>query len=311
MRSGREAAPRERVELDSTLAPLQQRLGRLEAARTTLDRLLASDDPARWRWQALALDRELERWESAERILLEMLAVPGAPRELEGLHLDLLARLGRHAELDAKLEKLAAAPSDEDRLHHFLWRPVRFLPPRGEIAIFNRSYYEEVLVVRVHPEFLDGQWIPPELRKDHKKLWKTRYDEINSFEAMSCRNNMLVLKFFLNVSKQEQRKRFLERLENPEKNWKFSMADIRERGHWDEYQEVYEDMLSATSTEHAPWHVIPADRKWFMRLAAAAVIIDKLMTLDPQWPTVDEARLAEMAEARDELLGEGPRRDDG
>lgn len=196
------------------------------------------------------------------------------------------------------------APSDEDRLHHFLWRPVRFLPPRGEIAIFNRSYYEEVLVVRVHPEFLDGQWIPPELRKDHKKLWKVRYDEINSFEAMSCRNNMLVLKFFLNVSKQEQRKRFLERLENPEKNWKFSMADIRERGHWDEYQEVYEDMLSATSTEIAPWYVIPADKKWFTRACVADIITTQIQKLGLNYPTVPDSQREALAAAKLSLENE-------
>jgi polyphosphate kinase 2 (PPK2 family) len=185
-----------------------------------------------------------------------------------------------------------------------LWRPVRFLPPRGEIAIFNRSYYEEVLVVRVRPEFLDGQWIPPELRKDHKKLWKVRYEEINSFEAMSCRNNMLVLKFFLNVSKQEQRKRFLERLENPEKNWKFSMADIRERGHWDEYQEVYEDMLSATSTEIAPWYVIPADKKWFTRACVADIITTQIQKLGLNYPTVPDSQREALAGAKLSLESE-------
>lgn len=196
------------------------------------------------------------------------------------------------------------APSDEDRLHHFLWRPVRFLPPRGEIAIFNRSYYEEVLVVRVHPEFLDGQWLPPELRKDHKKLWKTRYEEINAFEAMSCRNNMLVLKFFLNVSKQEQRRRFLERLENPEKNWKFSMADIRERGHWDQYQEVYEDMLSATSTDIAPWYVIPADKKWFTRACVADIITTQIEKLGLKYPTVPDSQREALAAAKQNLEAE-------
>lgn len=196
------------------------------------------------------------------------------------------------------------APSDEDRLHHFLWRPVRFLPPRGEIAIFNRSYYEEVLVVRVHPEFLDGQWLPPELRKDHKKLWKTRYEEINAFEAMSCRNNMLVLKFFLNVSKQEQRRRFLERLENPEKNWKFSMADIRERGHWDQYQEVYEDMLSATSTDIAPWYVIPADKKWFTRACVADIITSQIEKLGLKYPTVPDSQREALAAAKQNLEAE-------
>ncbi|MGE3240956.1 MAG: polyphosphate kinase 2 family protein [Pirellulales bacterium] len=196
------------------------------------------------------------------------------------------------------------APSDEERLHHFLWRPTRALPARGEIAIFNRSYYEEVLVVRVHPEILDGQWIPPELRKDHKKLWKTRYDEINEYEAMSRRNNMLVLKFFLNVSKQEQRRRFLDRLEDPEKNWKFSMADVRERGHWDEYQDAYEDMLSATSTETAPWYVIPADKKWFTRACVADIITTRIEKLGLKYPSVPDSQREALVAAQKSLEAE-------
>lgn len=193
------------------------------------------------------------------------------------------------------------APSDEERLHHFLWRPARVAPARGEIAIFNRSYYEEVLVVRVHPEFLSGQWIPEELRQDHRKLWKTRFDEINEFEAIGKRNNMIVIKFFLNVSKQEQRKRFLQRLDDPEKNWKFSAADLHERGFWDEYQSVYEDMLSATSTEHSPWYVIPADKKWFTRACVADIITSRLEALDLKYPTVPEKERAVLAEARQQL----------
>jgi PPK2 family polyphosphate:nucleotide phosphotransferase len=196
------------------------------------------------------------------------------------------------------------APSPEEQLHHFLWRPTRALPSRGEIAIFNRSYYEEVLVVRVHPEFLNGQWIPPELRCDLKKLWKTRYDEINEFEASSRRNNLLVLKFFLNVSKREQRKRFLERLDNPEKNWKFSAADLREREHWDEYQEAYEDMLHATSTEVAPWYVVPADKKWFTRACVADIITSRIETLGLQYPTVPESDRATLAAAKAKLEAE-------
>jgi PPK2 family polyphosphate:nucleotide phosphotransferase len=196
------------------------------------------------------------------------------------------------------------APSDEERLHHFLWRPTRALPARGEIAIFNRSYYEEVLVVRVHPAFLDSQWIPEQLSKDHKRLWKTRYEEINDFEALSQRNNMIVLKFFLNVSKKEQRKRFLERLDNPEKNWKFSHADVRERAHWDEYQDAYEDMLSATSTEIAPWYVIPADKKWFTRACVADIITRRIEKLGLKYPTVPESEQAALAEARAKLEAE-------
>lgn len=196
------------------------------------------------------------------------------------------------------------APSPEEQLHHFLWRPTRALPSRGEIAIFNRSYYEEVLVVRVHPVFLDGQWIPPDLRGDFKKLWKSRYEEINEFEASSRRNNLLVLKFFLNVSKREQRKRFLERLDNPEKNWKFSAADLREREHWDEYQEAYEDMLHATSTEVAPWYVIPADKKWFTRACVADIITSRIETLGLKYPTVPESDRATLAAAKAKLEAE-------
>jgi PPK2 family polyphosphate:nucleotide phosphotransferase len=196
------------------------------------------------------------------------------------------------------------APSTEELLHHFLWRPTLALPSRGEIAIFNRSYYEEVLVVRVHPEFLAAQWIPPELRKDLKKLWRTRYDEINQFESQSERNNLLVLKFFLNVSKQEQRKRFLERLDNPEKNWKFSAADLRERQHWDEYQEAYEEMLSATSSELAPWYVIPADKKWFTRSCVADIITSRIEKLGLKYPTVPKSEQAELTEAKRQLESE-------
>lgn len=197
------------------------------------------------------------------------------------------------------------APSDEERLHHFLWRPMRVFPARGEIAIFNRSYYEEVLVVRVHPEFLNGQWIPTELRADHKKLWKTRYEEINEFEAIGKRNNTIMLKFFLNVSKSEQRKRFLERLDNPAKNWKFSAADLRERGYWDEYQSAYEEMLAATSTDESPWYVIPADKKWFTRACVADVIASRIEQLGLKYPTLPESERAVLAEAKTTLEAEG------
>ena len=197
------------------------------------------------------------------------------------------------------------APTSEELLHHFLWRPMRALPARGEIAIFNRSYYEEVLVVRVHPEFLAAQWLPPELRKDRKQLWKTRYDEINEFEAMLKRNNVLLLKFFLNVSKEEQRKRFLERLNNPQKNRKFSHADVRERGFWNEYQDAYEEMLNATSTAESPWHVIPADKKWFTRACVADVITRSIEKLGLEYPKVPEGERAALAEAKQKLEAEG------
>jgi PPK2 family polyphosphate:nucleotide phosphotransferase len=197
------------------------------------------------------------------------------------------------------------APSDDERLHHFLWRPTRVLPARGEIAIFNRSYYEEVLVVRVHPEFLNGQWVPGDLRKDLKKLWKTRFDEINEFERICWRNNILILKFFLNVSKKEQRKRFLARLDDPAKNWKFSMADLRERGFWDDYQAAYEDMLQATSTDVAPWHVIPADKKWFSRACVADIITRRIERLKLNYPTVPESERERLGEAKQQLEAEG------
>ena len=200
------------------------------------------------------------------------------------------------------------APTDEERLHHFLWRPTRALPARGEIAIFNRSYYEEVLVVRVHPEFLDGQWIAGRTcARTTSKLWKTRYDEINAFEAIAQpRTTRPCLKFFLNVSKQEQRKRFLERLDDPEKNWKFSVADLHERGYWDEYQQAYEDMLNATSTEIAPWYVIPADKKWFTRACVADIITRTIEKLGLKYPTVPESERAD-AGRREEPAGSGRR----
>jgi PPK2 family polyphosphate:nucleotide phosphotransferase len=197
------------------------------------------------------------------------------------------------------------APNSEELLHPYLWRPMRALPARGEIAIFNRSYYEEVLVVRVHPEYLAAQSIPHDLRKDLKQLWKVRYDQINQFEAMLARNNILLLKFFLNVSKSEQRKRFMDRLNDSEKNWKFSQADLKERGHWDEYQVAYEDMLNATSTDSAPWHVIPADKKWFARACVADIITSNIEKLGLQYPTLPESERAALAEARQKLEAEG------
>jgi PPK2 family polyphosphate:nucleotide phosphotransferase len=197
------------------------------------------------------------------------------------------------------------APTDEERLHHFLWRPMRVAPARGQIAIFNRSYYEEVLVVRVHPELLDTQWMPHQLAgKELKHLWQSRFDDINAFEKISLGNNTCIIKFFLNVSKQEQRKRFLERLDKPEKNWKFSAADLRERAHWDEYQAAYEDMLNATSTDCAPWYVIPADRKWFTRACVANIITSRIAELDLKYPEVAEKDRAALAQAKAELESE-------
>lgn len=197
------------------------------------------------------------------------------------------------------------APTEEERMHHFLWRPTRVLPARGYIAIFNRSYYEEVLVVRVHPEFLNGQWIPHDLRgEDLNLLWQSRYDDINAYERTGTRNNICILKFFLNVSKKEQRKRFLERLEIAEKHWKFSAGDLRERKLWDQYQQAYEDMLNATSTEWAPWYIIPADKKWFARACVADIIANHIQRLGLKYPTVSDQDLAALAEARQELENE-------
>jgi len=196
------------------------------------------------------------------------------------------------------------APSHEELDHDFLWRCMVKLPRRGEIGIFNRSYYEEVLVVRVHPELLDAQRLPTEARGHH--IWKRRYREINDWERYLSDNGFKIVKLFLNLSKEEQRRRFLDRIDEPEKNWKFSAADARERQFWDEYQEAYSEMLSHTSTEHAPWHVIPADHKWFARIAASAIIADALIGIDPQFPTVDDTARAALVDAKATLEAEAP-----
>ena len=178
------------------------------------------------------------------------------------------------------------APSAEDLDHDYLWRCMKCLPERGRIGIFNRSYYEETLVVRVHPEFLEKQKLPPELVT--KDIWKERFEDIRSFERYLTRNGVVIRKFFLHVSKKEQKKRFLERLENPEKNWKFSANDVKERGFWDDYMEAYEDMIRNTATKEAPWYVVPADNKWFTRVVVAAAVIDALDSLDLQYPKVEQ-----------------------
>jgi len=194
------------------------------------------------------------------------------------------------------------APSAEELDHTYLWRDFKALPERGRIGIFNRSYYEEVLVVRVHPEILEGQQLPPELKG--KGIWKRRFEEINNFEEYLVNNGTVVLKFFLNVSKEEQKKRFLERIDLPEKNWKFSSADAKERQRWDDYQAAYEDMLNHTSTAHAPWYVVPADHKWFSRLAVGAVIHQTLKGLKLAYPTIDEAQKQELLKAKEMLENE-------
>ena len=190
-------------------------------------------------------------------------------------------------------------PSSEELDYDFMWRYIRHLPERGRIGIFNRSYYEEVLVVKVHPEFMRAQHLPPNLIT--KKVWDQRYEDIRSFERYLGRQGIIVRKFFLNVSKKEQKRRFLDRLDRPDKNWKFSSADIRERGFWNDYMDAYEQMICETSTPEAPWYVIPADNKWFSRIAVAAAIIDTLEELKLKYPTVSEEKLKELAAARKEL----------
>jgi PPK2 family polyphosphate:nucleotide phosphotransferase len=192
------------------------------------------------------------------------------------------------------------APSKEELDHEYLWRAHRAVPQRGKIGIFNRSYYEEVLVVRVHEDLLNAQQLPKELISKH--IWEERYEDINNFEKYLQRNGIIVMKFFLHLSKGEQKKRFLERLEMPEKNWKFSMADVKERAYWKDYQHAYEEMIQNTATKHAPWHVIPADNKWFTRLAVAGAIIEKLHSLDLQFPEVDDDKRKELAQVRKALL---------
>jgi len=194
------------------------------------------------------------------------------------------------------------APSSEDLDHDYLWRCMKLLPNRGNMGIFNRSYYEETLVVRVHQEFLAKQKLPPELVT--KNIWNERFEDIRNFESYLTRNGIVVRKFFLHVSKEEQEKRFMERIENPEKNWKFSSSDIKERAYWDDYMKAYEDMIRNTATKEAPWYVVPADNKWFTRLVVAAAIIDALASLDLHYPKVGKQKLEELAEARKTLLNE-------
>jgi PPK2 family polyphosphate:nucleotide phosphotransferase len=192
------------------------------------------------------------------------------------------------------------SPSAEDLDHDYLWRCMKCLPNRGQIGIFNRSYYEEVLVVRVHPEFLKKEKLPPPLLS--KRIWDERFEDIRSFERYLSRNGIVVVKFFLHVSKDEQKRRFLARAEEPEKNWKFSASDMAERDHWDDYQDAYEDMIRNTATKDSPWYVVPADTKWFTRVVVAAAVIDTLLSLDLAYPKVDAARLDEIAAAKKALL---------
>jgi len=188
------------------------------------------------------------------------------------------------------------APTSDDLDHDYLWRCTKCLPERGRIGIFNRSYYEETLVVRVHPELLAKQKLPAEVVT--KSIWKERFQDIRAFERYLTRNGIIVRKFFLHVSKKEQKKRFLERIENPEKNWKFSSADAREREFWDDYMAAYEDTIRHTATEESPWYVVPADNKWFTRVVVAAAIIEAMASLKLRYPEVGPAQLKELAAAR-------------
>ena len=191
------------------------------------------------------------------------------------------------------------APSSEDLNHDFLWRTTKCLPERGHIGIFNRSYYEEVLVVRVHPAILKNERVPERLLG--KGLWEERFEDIRNCEKYLSRNGIVVRKFFLNVSKKEQKRRFLERLETPEKNWKFSAADIRERECWDDYMKAYEEMIAATSSKHSPWYVVPADNKWYTRLVVAAAIVDTLKDLKLAYPIVDPEQHKQLLTAKAQL----------
>ena len=193
------------------------------------------------------------------------------------------------------------SPSAEELDHDYLWRCMKCLPNRGHIGIFNRSYYEETLVVRVHPEFLAGQKLPPGLVG--KDIWKERFEDIRNFEQYLMRNGVVVRKFFLHVSKPEQKRRFLERIERPEKNWKFSASDAKEREHWDEYMDAYEDMIRHTATKEAPWYVVPADNKWFTHRVVADAIIETLGSLGLKYPDVGPDKLKELAAAKRALLG--------
>ena len=193
------------------------------------------------------------------------------------------------------------APSPEDLDHDYLWRTSKVLPERGRIGIFNRSYYEEVLIVRVHPPVLKNERLPDSLMG--KDIWQTRFEDISNFERYLSHNGIVVRKFFLNISKKEQKRRFLERLDQPEKNWKFSAADIAERQCWNDYMHAYEEMIGATSTKHSPWYVVPADNKWYTRIVVAAAIVDTLNDLKLAYPKVDPEKRKQLAAAKKELLG--------
>lgn len=194
-------------------------------------------------------------------------------------------------------------PSSEELDHDYLWRCAKSAPERGRLGIFNRSYYEEVLVVRVHPQILQTQLIPNDVKND-KNIWKKRFEQIRNFETYLTGNGIHVIKFFLNVSKEEQKRRFLARIEEPEKNWKFSASDAKERAFWDDYMIAYEEAISATSTEKSPWYVVPADKKWFTRVAVSEIIVQKLESMDLHYPIVTEQHKQDLLKAKELLESE-------
>lgn len=194
-------------------------------------------------------------------------------------------------------------PSSEELDHGYLWRCMKATPEKGRIGIFNRSYYEDVLVVRVHPEILQFSQLPDDIKTD-PNIWRKRFEQIRNFEQYLTENGIAVLKFFLNVSKEEQKDRFLARIDTPEKNWKFSTADMNERGFWDDYQNAYKEAIQATSTEKSPWHILPADHKWFTRLAVSEVIAQRLESMDLKYPQVSEEHIQRLQEAKKILEGE-------
>jgi PPK2 family polyphosphate:nucleotide phosphotransferase len=194
------------------------------------------------------------------------------------------------------------APSTEELHHGFLWRTMKCMPERGQIAIFNRSYYEEVLVVRIHPQILESQKLPKRLVTKH--IWEERFEDINSFERYLTRNGISVVKFFLHVSRKEQKRRFMERLDTPDKNWKFSASDVKEREFWGAYQDAYQDMIRHTASEHAPWYVVPADNKWFTRLVVEQAIVDALKDMNLKYPKLDGPAQSALAQARQQLENE-------
>jgi PPK2 family polyphosphate:nucleotide phosphotransferase len=193
-------------------------------------------------------------------------------------------------------------PSAEELHHGYLWRTMKAMPERGHIGIFNRSYYEDVLVVRIHPEILESQKLPKALVTKH--IWQERFEDINNFERYVTRNGIAVVKFFLHLSKEEQKRRFMERLDHRDKNWKFSASDVKEREFWDDYQNAYEDMIRHTASEHAPWYVVPADNKWFTRLVVSHAVVDALKDMNLKYPKLSGAEQAALSEARQQLENE-------